>query len=108
MTSSKFLAGVKKRAMFPQVTESLLKFISELIFKNYYSYVKKLSSMYLEKIFMLDSLTSCLALQKLCAILAKYITTAGRLIGETRLLKWYCEQKEKKDVTGFFLFSGQS
>lgn len=38
-------------------------------------------------------LTSRLALQKLRAILAKYIATAGRLIGEARLLKWFCEQK---------------
>lgn len=37
--------------------------------------------------------TSRLALQKLGAILAKYIATAGRLIGEARLLKWFCEQK---------------
>jgi len=38
-------------------------------------------------------LTSRLALQKLRAILAKYIATAGRLIGEARLLKWFCEQR---------------
>lgn len=37
--------------------------------------------------------TSRLTLQKLGAILAKYIATAGWLIGEARLLKWFCEQK---------------
>lgn len=37
--------------------------------------------------------TSRLTLQKLRAILAKYIATARWLIGEARLLKWFCEQR---------------